>query len=329
MDNAETNDMELLFILDTNAYRRLVTGKRSCEVRPTANEMRTRERKLGCRSLMSITVSMELMRHLDKTDPFFKDCYNALALQYYHTQKDPDGPNNSISFIPPQDEIISHFFFDKASPLYQHFREVIATLERIVRDVDEDGVDGEQTNLNAISAQLLYEKNIIKDNFEDFIKSYTGGVIDWSHFKKDKKIKPRLLEDIKSGRLLWLFSLAMLNRAHTFNDLPFDSEKVDSKFNKPLEEFYIYFKPLLILAQTLFTKILDGVISMSDVKNPKWNTYNDMQILAAACFAAYRDRNNDVEVILVTDDQGIHKACKDTYMEKNIWTVNNYLSYIY
>lgn len=321
--------MEILFILDTNAYRKLVTDKRLCEVLPTANEMRIRERKLGCRSLMNITVSMELMRHLDKTDPFFKDCYKALALQYYHTQKDPDGPNNSIDFIPPQDEILSHFFFGKASPLYQHFREVIATQERIVKDLDENKVDEELTNLNAISAQLLHEKNVIKDNFEDFIKFYTGGVVDWSYFKKEKKVKPKLLEDIKSGRLLRLFTLAMLNRAHTFNDLPFDDEKIDPKFEKPLEEFYLYFLPLLILVQTLFTKILDGVVSMSDVKNPKWNTYNDIQILAAACYAAYRDRNNNVEVVLVTDDNGIHNACKGTYMENNIWSVNKYISYIY
>ena len=321
--------MEILFILDTNAYRRLVTGKRLCEVRPTANEMRIRERKLGCRSLMSITVSMELMRHLDKTDPFFKECYKALALQYHHTQKNPDGLNNSIDFIPPQDEILSKFFFDKASPLFRQFLEVIGTQERIVKDLDENKVDEELNNLNAISAQLLYEKNVIKDNFEGFIKSYTGGTIDWSYFKKEKVVKPKLLKDIKSGKLLRLFTLAMLNRVHTVHELPFDDEKIDPKFEKPLVEFYSYFQPLLILVQKLFTKILDGVVAMFDVRNPKWNTYNDIQILAAACYAAYRDRSNDVKVVLVTDDNGIHNACKGTYMEDNIWTLNKYVSYIY
>ncbi|MRG49022.1 hypothetical protein GFS24_28190 [Chitinophaga sp. SYP-B3965] len=272
---------------------------------------------------------MELMRHLDKTDPFFNDCYKALALQYHHTQKDPSRPNNTISFIPPQDEILSHFFFGTASPLYNHFLEVIATLERIVKYLDEDNVDLELNNLNAISDQILHEKTGIKDNFEEFIKSYTGGVANWSHFKKDKKVKPELLKDKKSGRLLSLFALAMLNRAHTTHELPFDVEKIDAKFEKPLEEFHSYFQPLLILVQTLFTKILDGVVAMADVKNPKWNTYNDIQILAAACYATYRDRNKDVKVVLVTDDNGIHTACKGTNMENNVWKVNQYLSYIY
>ena len=78
--------METQFILDTNAYRELVESKFLCEIMATANEMRVREKKLNSRSLMSVVVSMELLKHFDEVDPAFMRCYKALALQFFHTQ---------------------------------------------------------------------------------------------------------------------------------------------------------------------------------------------------------------------------------------------------
>ncbi|QEC41688.1 hypothetical protein [Pseudobacter ginsenosidimutans] len=321
--------MAIQFILDTNAYRKLVTGKREAEILPTANEMRIRERSVNCTSLLSITVSMELMRHLsDETDPHFEDCKKALILQYHHTQSNPGGPNNSISFIPPLNEILSEFYFQKSSLLFGAYRLILATLELIAKDPDNN-ISPEKKNLLAIGSQILHDKKEIRDNFEDFIKSYTGGIVDWTHFKKDKKTKPKILKDIRSGKALMLFNLSMLDRAHSVHQIKLDITNIDPKFQRPLSDFFTFFEPLLVLLQTLFMKMLDGVDALSDYTNPKWNTLNDIQILASACYQTFLERNNGTKVILVTDDQGIHAACKNTYMEDNVWTVSRYLAHVY
>jgi hypothetical protein len=54
-----------------------------------------------------------------------------------------------------------------------------------------------------------------------------------------------------------------------------------------------------------------------------------MQFIAGACFVAHRERNNNIRVVLVTNDKGIHLACKGTYMEGNVFTVDDYNAFIY
>jgi hypothetical protein len=104
----------------------LVENKYLCEIMATANEMRVREKKLRSRSLMSVLVSMELLKHFDETDPHFMICYKALALQFFHTQTKQYGePNNKIDFIPPINPILTkHFFNDNSEYLKLYFRTI-------------------------------------------------------------------------------------------------------------------------------------------------------------------------------------------------------------
>jgi len=100
--------MEKHFILDTNIYRQIGNDKYRYQLRPTANEMKKRGEKLNSKSLMSIVVSMELLKHFEETDPHFMPCFKALTLQYFHTQSREFGdPNNKIIFIPPLNTILT------------------------------------------------------------------------------------------------------------------------------------------------------------------------------------------------------------------------------
>lgn len=318
--------METQFILDTNAYRRLVENKYLCEIMATANEMRVREKKMNSRSLMSVLVSMELLKHFDETDPHFKTCYKALALQFFHTQVKQYGePNNKIDFIPPINPILANHFFNNNSEYLKLYFRVIEIAQDATKDLEVIDFKKDKEDIKLITAQLLHERTEISKNFEDFLKSINGGVLDWEFLKKDKNIKPRLLQDIRSGQMLDLMAEGQIVRAHAIMDLQYPQSNLEVK----RKEFRQYYEPLLKLNQLLFEKILHGVTKMADPKNPIWNTLHDSYLLAAACFVAYRERGKDIRVVLVTDDKAFQEACKGTYMEGQVWTLKRYLSFIY
>lgn len=318
--------METQFILDTNAYRRLVENKYLSEIMATANEMRVREKRLNSRSLMSVVVSMELLKHLDETDPFFMICFKGLALQYFHTQAKQFGePGNKIDFIPPINPILTQHFFKNNSEYLKLYFRVIEIVENAVKNIEPVDFKRDKGDIVKISAQLLHERTEINKNFEDFIKSLNGGVSDWEFFKRDKKIKPKLLADIKSGRMLDLMAEAQIVRAHAIMNLPYPQPDLGEKS----KEFRQYYEPLLKLNQSLFEKMLHGATTMSDPKHPRWNTLHDSYLLAAACFVSHRERGKDIRAVLVTDDKAFHEACQGTYLDGQVWTLREYLSYIY
>ena len=318
--------METQFILDTNAYRELVESKFLCEIMATANEMRVREKKLNSRSLMSVVVSMELLKHFDEVDPAFMRCYKALALQFFHTQTKVYGePNSIIDFIPPIDPILTQHFFGKNSEYFKFYLRTIKIVQDATKNLEPADSKKDEKDIKIIAAQLLHERTEISKNFEEFLKSLNGGVLDWEFFKKDKMIKPKLLRDIKSGRMLKLMAEGQLVRAHAVMDLQYPQPDLDSKRN----EFRQYYEPLLKLNQLLIEKMLVGATSIANPQHKTWNTLHDSYLLAAACYVSYRERGKDVKVVLVTDDKAIHEVCQGTYLEGHAWNLREYLSYIY
>ncbi len=317
--------METHFILDTNAYRQIAETKDLSEIQATANELREKEKKLQAKSLMSVIVSMELLKHFDDTDPFFMTCFKAQTLQFFHTQSQNYGkPNNHIEFIPPINPLITQHFFKKNSEYLKYYLRVIEIAQNATKNIDTKDYLKDIGDIKIIAQQLIHERTEIKDNFEEFIKYVNNGVVDWEYFLNNKEIKEKLLKDIKSGRMLQLLAMSLLKRAHGVLDLEFMQPGLEKEF----DDFMNFYEPLLKLNQSFFEKLLHGVIALADANSPKWNTHNDMQLLAAACFASYRERDKDVRIVIVTGDKAIHTACKDTYMQGNVWTLQEYLDYL-
>lgn len=318
--------METFFILDTNVYRRLTEGKYLCEISHLANELRYFEKKVNARSIMSLVVSMELLRHFDDTDPFFMDCFKGLALQYFHTQKKHFGePDNQIDFIPPLNPILTRHFFENNSEYLPLYYRVIEIVQNATINIEPSDYKKDIGDINKIASQLLHEKNEIKNNFENFIKELNNGVLDWEFFKKEKKYKKKLFSDIKSGRMLDLLSEAQVVRAHSILEKVYPQPDLDERRNS----FREYYEPLLRLNQLLLEQMLHGVVALADPQHPKWNTLHDSYLIAAACYISCRERAKNARAIIVTDDDLIHKICKGTYLEDNVWPMRKYLSYIY
>ena len=57
--------------------------------------------------------------------------------------------------------------------------------------------------------------------------------------------------------------------------------------------------------------------------NEKWNTINDIQILGAACYNNYVEKER-VKTIVVTDDRAIRIACENTYVDGDVWSLREY-----
>lgn len=132
-------------------------------------------------------------------------------------------------------------------------------------------------------------------------------------------------EDIRSGKMHVTMAIGLMRRAHAILELEFPQPDMQDK----LDSFIQFYAPVLNMNTFLIQKFLHGFPSLQDPSNKAWNTLNDMQFLAGACFVSKREWNNDVRVIVVTNDKGIHQACKGTYIEDKIWTVREYQAFVY
>jgi|GEM_PF-3860384 len=314
--------MERHFIFDTNAYRQLAETKDLSEIQITANELRRKEKPRTSKSLMSIVVSMELLKHFDEKDPHFLTCFKALTLQFFHTQTQDYGEaNNQINFIPPINSLITQHFFNKSSEYLKYYLRIIEICQNSTINLNPTDYLKDIGDIKIIAEQLLHEKTEMKNNFEEFIKCVNNGVVDWTFFLKNRELKERLLKDIKNGVMLEVLAMSLLKRTHGILDLKFMQPGLENKFN----DFMNFYRPLLKLNQSFFEKLLHGESALAYEGNPKWNTYNDMQIIAAACFVSYRGRENNIQAIIITGDKAIHAACAETYLQNNVWTLQKYL----
>ncbi len=182
--------MEIHFILDTNAYRQLTESKYLCELQPTASEMRKREAKVNSKSILIIVVTMELLKHFDKTDPFFMNCFKALTLQYFHTQTGNYGETkNNINFIPPLNTLLTQHFFNTNSDLFKYYLRIIEIAENATKNIEPFDFKKDKSDIEIIAQQLIFERTEVQQNIEDFIKSCNGDNVDWGFFRKIKVCK--------------------------------------------------------------------------------------------------------------------------------------------
>jgi hypothetical protein len=314
-----------LFILDTNAYRNLASGRYLSNLVPLANEMKIAEQKRNAHSLMSVVVTMELLNHMDESDPDFDKCFKALALQNFHTQKAVGKPGNAIDFIPPLNTLLTQHFFGKNSDLYTHYLRIIEISIDATKDVDPDDWKYDREDIELIKKQLVHEREEMIGNLENLIQFINGGAVDWSFHEKGHAMRRELVGHIKNGQMILSLAFAMLKRAHGILELPFMQPLEQQK----MEDFIKYYQPVLNMNNTLMGKFLNGYQNLADPKNKAWNTLNDMQLLAAACFKSFREKDNDVQVILVSEDKAMVEACAGTYMDGNVWKLREYLAYIF
>ena len=105
---------KLIFLFDTNVYRYIAqidNTERNKGNRVLIDEMKKREIDNNCTSIMSLTTTQELLRHLNIEEKAYDDCYTAIRLQVFHTQILPL-PTQIKKPIPQLDTILTTFFYD-------------------------------------------------------------------------------------------------------------------------------------------------------------------------------------------------------------------------
>jgi hypothetical protein len=75
------------YFLDTNIYRNLVRDISLNDIESLVNKIQKSEIDLGVTSGLPIVVAMELIKHLDETDPHCEECFKALCLAFDHSKK--------------------------------------------------------------------------------------------------------------------------------------------------------------------------------------------------------------------------------------------------
>ncbi|MES2328166.1 MAG: hypothetical protein V4539_01100 [Bacteroidota bacterium] len=317
--------MKTIFLHDTNALRILAQDQYFASLIPLARELRMRESKKDAESHMNVLVTMELLRHMDETDPHYIACLRALILQNHLTRHSKPSGGESIDFIPPWNPLLTQHFFGKNSDFMKYYYRIVEIAAHAAENADTDDWKKDSKDIKIIGDQLLHDRTEIKNNFEDLIKYMNDGNVDWAFHEKDLPIRKKFVQEIKNGKMIFAMAMGMLRRAHAVLELPFVQPGLEQKMDKFLQ----YYLPMLQMSNLLMKKFIGGFPSLADPLNKAWNTLNDMQFLAGACYVAHRERDNDVRVVIVTDDKGIHEACLGTYMEQNVWTVKQYLAFVY
>jgi putative acetyltransferase len=300
---------KLVFLFDTNVYRRLVefsfVNKEEANIKTTLlfRDLVSSEVEKKCNAIRSLTVARELISHLTNEDREYETCKLALRLQEMHTQNKRDRLN-AISF----DMLLSFFFyrdslqFNSLSNEREMDELFIQKINTIVYSQDKiDEIDIER--INKKSKILKSEiKNLIKDCLDDK-KSIRNDYVD-------------------------IITEYLRNKAET-NNHAFESIK-----DKKIAEFKTVFGNALEHFRYLFDALAKDDDFLDKMKESKWNFLNDFIIVFEWCFIKYYNEGKGVEHILVTEEksknfasaQGVsmHERNDDVW---NIWEYFEFLGY--
>lgn len=301
------------FIFDTNAYRNLVRGLSIEAVVQLSQTLKNAERTAGYSSTASTVVTMELIKHLQDTDPFKEECFHALCLQFLHTSEvDPVTKDRTGNFLPPMNIILARYFFDDNSKYFDLFKKVNSLFIELAKDQDISVLENFKDEIRIIGEQILFEKEEYRQNVEDLLASMNNGAVDWQYFARNKDERKEFYKRYHKGDFIRLLGIALMLRAHQV----MDKNDIDEDAEEKLENFINQFKAAIIMNHLLLDKIGAGVEKLKDVNDHRWNTLNDVQIMFAMLF---KDTG-----ILVTEEGAIKQSASDAGVGDRVMTLADY-----
>jgi hypothetical protein len=281
--------------------------------------MNYQERKLGHSSAVSTVVLMELIQHLEDGDPFQDECYKALYLAYIHTRTFKDG-HATGSYIPPMNIILAQAFFDANSKYHELYNTVIGLFLELVKAGDINECQKHQADIKTVRAQILFEKAAFKSNVEQLIASVNNGVIDWTYMANNKQERRKFFDGIHNGRFEYLLAISLMQRAHQIMDVEEFIEDVEGRF----EAFRANYQAAIIMNINLLEAVGQGVKSLQEINDPKWNTLNDVQIMFGFLYQKHKDEIKK----LVTEEKKIHEAATKAGIGASVIKLQQYLEMV-
>lgn len=176
----------------------------------------------------------------------------------------------------------------------------------LTKNYDVNNIKQYSEQIETVRKQLLFEKDEIRTNYENYLKSLNKNVTDWEYFKKNKTDRKEWFKTLKSGKTSFLVAEGLMIRAFNLTDQEY--KRTQENFEK-LVDFINQFYPAILMNELILEQLGHGTLSLSDVEDGKWNTINDISIMFGMLY--FSDRDNKV---LVTEDKAIRNCLNDNGM---------------
>jgi hypothetical protein len=305
------------YLGDTNIYRNLVRDLNIAEVKTLAEDISAKEIELCIKSGVSIVVAMELINHLRTTDLHCDECYKALCLLYHHSRKkNIEKQKYSGTFYPPIDVVLTSYLFNENTQYLKMYSQVLELMVLLTENYDINNINSYTTQIQTVSDQLIFDKDEIRTNYENYLKSLNENKPDWEYFKKNKTHRREWFKTLQSGKTSFLVAEGLMIRAFSLTERNYS--RTEENFDK-LVEFINQFYPAILINELILEQLGHGNILLGDVEDVKWNTINDMSIMFGMLL--FSDRDNKV---LVTEDKAIRKCLNKNGMGNKLLSLSEF-----
>jgi predicted nucleic acid-binding protein len=306
-------------VLDTNIYRNLVRGKSQEEIDELILKILNKCKEKNIEICFPIVPAMELISHYnDENENEKSECRSALKLLVSLSTTITEH-NLHIDFIPPLNVILGHYFFGKEDNFLKMYAQVITVAQKLTGNemiTEDDNIDDA---IETIIKQLEFEKEEIRNNYENYLKSINEGNADWEHFQqKDKKAdRADFFKRLKDGRFSFLVAQSFISRAYFITETTFVK---DENYYNLVIRFMQDFCPVLIMNELLLNNIGQGVAAIQDIRDKRWNTVLDISLMFGVIYNP-KDENKK----LVTCDKNILKSFDVCGFNEKVMTLDKFI----
>lgn len=298
-------------ILDTNIYRNLVKDQSFFEVERLAVKIRNNETNLSNSIGIPIVVAMELISRLVIGDRALVESFKALCVLFHASSES----STSGKYYPPLDVILPKYFFNDLGPSHKSYQLVIPIAKELTENYDLQNVFRLQDKVKVIKAQIEFEKNEIRENLGNYLKSINEGKLDWEIFKTAKLARRKLFADLSDGKAIFYVALGMMERGYWIvgKELEQNQENWDK-----LREFHNKFYPAFAMMSSILLPVAHGN-SLANPHDIKWNSIPDISLMVTAIYFS------EVKgAILITEEVKMHEFYKANDMEDRIMNLKNF-----
>lgn len=290
--------MEL--VLDTNIYRNLVRNLDNVQLIVLARDIKKCCEKKGIKLLFPINSAMELISHFNDNDERERtECRNALFL-LGELSTTFSTTHIYVDFVPPLNAVLERYFGSNQNTHSKMYSKVITVAQMLNGNISAEPEPEMNKFIDTIKGQLEFEKQAIRDNYEDYLKSINKGDADWTFYKQDKNLRADYFNSLKIGKLSFLVAQSLVDRAYSIIGIPIDKNE---KYLDIVITFMQEFCPALAMNELLLENIGHGVAAIQDVRDGRWNTIIDISLI----FGALYNPNATVKK-LVTEEGNIQSA---------------------
>lgn len=265
---------------------------------------------------------MELLNHYnDENDIEREECRKALRLLVKLCTK-KDGEKLSCKFVFPMDTVLTHYFFSDLGKYMEEYDALITGVQKLCGNIPIREEENIEDFIVEVTKIINYEKNAIKDNYENYLKFINEGDIDWGFYQREenKQIRRQYFQSLKKGRLSYLVAMSFVIRTYQLLEKEYDI--TSEEFGKQTISFIENFYPILVMNESILDNIGQGVEKIKDLEDKRWNTIFDISLMFGVLYNPQGKEN----VKLITNDKSIIKSFEDCGYKDKAITLDNFLS---